>query len=1010
MKNIQLFTLLLLLVMGTAVSHAQDSKLKKANECFVHYDYPVAAELYKKILAKEDVPEALMNLAECYRQMNMPVEAEYWYEQVIELPESEAIHKYFYGMSLKANGKFDEAKEKFLEYAQLVPADSRGLRQVEACEQAVYFLTDPGVYQLTLASSVNSGLADFGAAFYKEGIVYASEENVKNKDQIYGWTEAPFLDLFYAKVEGDTPAALSKPEIFKGKVNTWVHEGTVSFSRDFKTMYFTRDNFYKGRIRYDSEEEVETVNLQIFESKSTGEDKWGDVKPLPFNSDDYSVGHPSLSFDEQALYFVSDMPGGFGGTDIYVSYRSGDSWGQPENLGPEINTEGNEMFPFIAQDGTLYFSSNALPGLGGLDVFATKLLEDGTWSAPENLRYPINTNADDFSFIINVDNEKGYLSSNRPGGKGDDDIYSFTKLTNIMTGVVVDCNTQEVIEGAMVQLMENGNLMQKKKTLSNGTFNFPISPGKNYTVQASKSGYDSWDQTISTVGMNGTTIEVKIPLCPEGGNNNCVVTGVIHGKDNNNPVSGTIVKVVNIETREEQTFVTGDDGVYTFELDPESEYTISSSKDKYWTETTPISTIGRDCSDPLHRDMAVDIPIGPMPPMSADGTPLLDDNGNRPKVVVGGGDPDIIGHDPNNPTGNPYDPNNPTGRGALGYTPPSSGNNIDYLPDWFQLNHIYYDFDQHYIRADAEPDLDKVVRLMHENPAISMEVGSHTDSRGTHEYNQALSERRAQAAVDYIVGKGIPRANITSQGYGEGQLANECSDGADCTEAKHQENRRTEFTLTGYNPSGPNTSLPRYFGQADYGAGEYYKQGMNYYYTGSGIAPPSGIGDVPSGTAKKSVYKATPVAPSSDTFSDDSGSDVGTSNGSMSSGSTTSYSAGTTSYDTTSPTVTTSDDVAPTIYDTQLPPINTGNDCCDNVGTEYKIQLGAYKDADLTRFSSLNDLGYLDIESTAKGMQRIILGGFMDNDNVEEALYQVKQRGFNDAFVVKYQNGLRVGR
>ena len=250
-----------------------------------------------------------------------------------------------------------------------------------------------------MASTVNSELADFGPAFYRDGIVYASEKNVKFQEKEYNWREHPFLDLFYSKAEGENPANLAKPELFKGKVNTWVHEGTVTFTEDFQTMYFTRNSYYKGKIGYDTEEEMKTVNLQIFESRAAnGGEKWGDIKSLPFNSDDYSVGHPTLSRDGQALYFASDMPGGFGETDLYVSYKSGDSWGQPENLGPEINTEGREMFPYMSADGLLYFASDALPGLGGLDIFSAKLLEDGTWSAPENLRYPINTNGRRFCF------------------------------------------------------------------------------------------------------------------------------------------------------------------------------------------------------------------------------------------------------------------------------------------------------------------------------------------------------------------------------------------------------------------------------------------------------------------------------------------------------------------------------------------------------------------------------------------------------------------------------------
>ena len=576
--------------------------MKKADDLFNQFAYPDAAEAYKKILAKDDnIPQAKIKIAEAYRFMNMPIEAEYWYQQVVDLPESEPIHKYYYAMALKANGKFEEAKEMFLQYAQLVPADTRGLRQVEACEQANYFMTDPGIYQPFLAAS-----------------------------------DAPFLDLMYAKQEGDNPTALGKPENFKGKVNTMLHEGTVTFTEDQQTMYFTRNAYIDGKLQFDSEEILKTVKLQIYEAKADGE-KWGSVKSLPFNNESYSVGHPSLSQDGQALYFISDMPGGYGGTDVYVSYKNGDSWGQPENLGPEINTEGNEMFPFMSADGTLYFSSDALPGLGGLDIFSSKLMGDGTWSAPENLRYPINTNSDDFSFIIDPKNEKGYFSSNRTGGKGNDDIYSYTRLNTVMSGIVVDCKTQEPIEGADVELSENGKVIQKRQTVANGTFAFPVSPDKEVVVTASKDGYKTEAQTISTVGISSTQIKLKIPLCPENMENDstkngpCTFTlsGKVLDRNSNKPVEGALVTITNLETRDERNATTDANGLYEIKLDKDLDYVVHATKQYFFTESKTISTKGKDCNVQAESVMSADFSMGrvdanPKTTIGPDGKPVTE--------------------------------------------------------------------------------------------------------------------------------------------------------------------------------------------------------------------------------------------------------------------------------------------------------------------------------------------------------------------------------------------------
>ncbi len=992
MKNIKCSALILVLMCVVISLQAQDPRLKKANQTFDEFAFPEAAEQYKKILSKHDdgIPEAKIKLAECYRLMNMPVESEYWYEQVVELAESEPIHKYYYAMALKANGKFERAKNEFLEYAQVVPADTRGLRQVEACEQSTYFLTDPGIYEASLVTNINTERADFGPAFFKEGIVYASESNVKYSEEQYNWTEAPFLDLFYSTQEGDSPSAMSKPENFKGKVNTWLHEGTVTFTQEFETMYFTRNNYHKGKVGYDTEEKIKTVNLQIYESKASGE-KWGDGKPLSFNSDDFSCGHPALSYDGQALYFVSDMPGGYGGTDIYVSYKSGDNWGQPENLGPEINTEGEEMFPFISKDETLYFASDALPGLGGLDIFSTKL-EDGIWSEPENLRYPINTNGDDFAYIIDEENEKGYFSSNRPGGKGNDDIYSFTKLKNIMTGIVVDCDTQEPIEDAFIELMESGMVMQKRNSNANGGFTFPISPGKEYKVVASKTGYIDDFQEVSTIGLEGSEVEVKIPLCPDVEETMCIVEGRVFDGTTNEPVSGAIVSLTNTETRDEKTDVTGEDGMFSFELESESDFVLMATKEFFIAKNITISTVGRDCADTLTRDMAMDIPM-----TKVGGDQLSDEDKN------------------NINTGKDVTFTNPIiiSDGHLN----SGGVDNSHILD---LEHIYYDFDKWFIRDDAKIELNKVVTFMNDNPGLIVELHSHTDARGTSEYNQGLSEKRATSALNYIVSRGISNSRISAKGYGESDPVNECVDGTHCNDAKHQENRRTEFWLTGYQGGQSRRSLGRYYYMDDPHRGKnYYKtnaptgsfdSGVRSYAPGINNSPSLGTLSPPSSTSGSSYSGTT------STYTSSSSTPSGGIN------------TGTISYDDT-PTTNT-----PTYYDTisksgnettvtstiaspaSDPNFATGTITSGTfgpskgVGIEYKIQLGAFREPDMTEFEPLVDLGLLNAESTVQGVKRVILGTFYDESTAANALLLAKQRGFGDAFVVKYQDGLRVGR
>ncbi len=971
---------ILLLAFAFQPANAQDGKLRKANKLFEKFSYPEAAEAYKKILAKEDSPDAKIKLAECYRMMNRPLDAEYWYSQVVDLGESDDINKLHYGYALKANGKFEEARQMFLEYSHLVPADTRGLRQEEACSMAEFFLTDPSIYTITNLS-INSAESDFGPAIFKDkGLVFASARGMQFKDKMYNWTGKPFLDLYLSDREGDSgPTALGAPRFFKGELNTWMHEGTVTFNNDFSTMYFTRDNYYKGRKGKDEEG---VIKLKVFEAKWKG-DKWSDIKELPFNNDQFSCGHPALSNDGQALYFVSDMPGGYGETDIYVSYKTGDSWGSPENLGPEINTEGREMFPFLSADGVLYFASDALPGLGGLDIFSSKNME-GVWTPPENLRYPINTNADDFGYIIDAENEEGYFASNRAGGKGDDDIYAFNKATFMINGVVVQCETQDPIESAVVQLLENEVVMQEFTTYADGAFTFPIEAGKTYTVIASKANFSEGNQKVNTVGLSGEGVDVKVPVCPAKDflSDKCVVSGVVTDKEGAEPIEGLTVRLVNAETDFEKSTTTEVDGSYFFEVDPETDYVIFVSGEYVLTASKNISTKGIDCSSELLKDIPMDFDLRTIPKELGDGTGTgtgTDDpwnTGSGDRTGLGDGSGGEFGDGTGSGTGDGTGTGDGSGSGwdTIGGgtgdgtgSGSGSGTGIpgvditeDLLTDYgIDLNHIYYDFDKAEIRTDAKGELDKVVQFLYQNPGITVELGSHTDSRGEHAYNFDLSQRRAQAAVDYLISKGIKSDKMVPTGYGETQLVNECSDGVSCSSSKHQENRRTEFKVIGYN-SKVIYSVPRYFGK-----GNLLTGGSSTYSSSS------------AGT----------------TSSYDSSYTTGTTTSTTSSGST----SNTTYFDNIDGSASTAGS-------------STGTISYDTGSTQYKIQLGAFRTPDMSRFDSLSDLGMIDSESTTSGITRIVLGPFSDRGTAESIKNQVTERGFYDSFIVTYQNGLRAGK
>ncbi|MBK9460980.1 MAG: OmpA family protein [Sphingobacteriales bacterium] len=309
----------------------------------------------------------------------------------------------------------------------------------------------------------------------------------------------------------------------------------------------------------------------------------------------------------------------------------------------------------------------------------------------------------------------------------------------------------------------------------------------------------------------------------------------------------------------------------------------------------------------------------------------------------------------------------------------SKGNN--YFPDGFVLNHIYYDFDQDVIREDAKPELDKVVKLMYENPGLQIELRSHTDSRGTDEYNTALAERRAKSAYDFIVSRGGANVNVANdvrpKGYGETQPVNECVDGVPCANAKHQENRRTEFVVIGYNANGAIRSAPRYYYRDD------YHQGKNYYKKGSG-SNSSSSSSVPTSTYKPSGSASMSSTPSSSAKTQTAAPSVDTSNQFTPKGGN-----------------------APTYYDkAAAESTNTGT----GVGMEYKIHIGSFRSPDLSKFNVLTDVGTIETEPTESGSQRVILGTFKDKESADAMLSKVKKEGFGEAYVITYQDGLRVGR
>lgn len=501
MKKIHILLLLVFVQLG----FSQSDKTKKADKLYDQLKYVDAAKAYLKIALDDADNYVYTQLANSYYYVFNTREAERWYAKAIS-ENSDAEVLFRYAQMLKANGKYEEANKQMHAFAKADPTDSR----------AKEFLKNPNYVPQLLASekkfevkpiSINSELSDFGGYFHLNTFYFTSARSGGRK---YGWNKEPYLDIYKAQYVGDD---FTTVEPLNKNINTRFHEGTVAITKDGQTMYFARTNYNDGKFVKDTAG-IGMVNL-FKATMVNGE--WDDVIRLPFNGENFTSQHPALSDDGKTLYFASDRPGGYGGSDMYmVSINDDGSFGKPVNMGNEVNTEANEGFPFVT-DGVLYFASNGHLGLGGLDLFAVALEADGSYGEVRNMGVPVNSNKDDFSFTFDAETKVGFFSSNRKGGKGSDDIYKATQLAPICdvdyVVTVVDKETGAVIPGAIVALADDqGNRVATRTANEEGKVTFKVACKKDIKFEATADKYEN--NTKDVTGTDVPLVNVTIELTP----------------------------------------------------------------------------------------------------------------------------------------------------------------------------------------------------------------------------------------------------------------------------------------------------------------------------------------------------------------------------------------------------------------------------------------------------------------------------------------------------------------
>lgn len=658
--------------------------------------------------------EAVSMFADMYKKGQLSAPGALKYAQILSATKNYAEAANVYNM-IRGKGDEDDKGKITAEYFKNItePQPSIKLRNV---------------------SEINTSMSDFSPMFYRKGITYVttSQKRTGTGYDMKSTNYDLFTDVYIAeKTYGEM---LRKgPQLLKN-VDQKYMQGPMTFSKDFGVMYLTKTNTEGTKVNK-APSDKKTVNLKIFRvNYKGGVDDWSEMTEVKLvndsKSDDYSYAHPAFSSDDQTLIFASNMPGGQGGTDLWMVKRVGLEWGTPENLGPKINTPGEEKFPYLSNDGNLYFASDGHPGLGGLDIFKATV-ENNSFSAPENLGTPFNSKDDDFGFIIDQNNREGYFTSNRAGGIGDDDIYQWKNLDLKLTVKVVSSKTKQPIENATV----TGDCLKESAsniTDATGIYKSGFKQAKTCTLTISKPGFVEKKVVVNKLTDSKTiNVDMEDDLVPT-----MKLQVLVLDKATNQPIPNANVVVRQTSTNDEVGANTNKDGMLKAGGMISNEiYNISASKtnedgSKYLSNSVILNTNGKT------------------PPETLMATIYLD-------------------------------------KAEIGKT--------------FKIDNIYFDVAKWNIKPASAAELEKIVKLLYENPTMEIEMGSHTDCRSSAASNATLSNKRAASTVEYLVSRGISRARLQYRGYGESMLVNNCAcEGpikSTCSEYEHQQNRRTEFKI-----------------------------------------------------------------------------------------------------------------------------------------------------------------------------------------------------------------------
>lgn len=897
MKKTSFLYLILFIFTGFHVQAQYASGVKH----FENLEYFKAIPKLEKASKKSDniiAKDATLKVANAYHILKRNKESEIWFRKAQEKGWIDGEDHYYFGAVLKSNNHYDEALTEFNMYMEKHPDDSKVKNAIRSCNEIKLWQNRQTEYEVNTVKELCTYHSEFCPVFYKDKLVFVSEQlNDLVNYQEFDFDGKPYLNVYFTDLKNGIP---EKKKSFSSKINTEYHDGPVCFSSDFQTMYLTRI-FYELHKK-----DKKFINkAKLYVSTANG-NNWSKLKLFKYDNENYSVAHPTLSKDNQFLFFASDMPGGYGGKDLYVCQRQGEDWGEPKNLGPDINTSGDEVFPSMREDGILFFSSDGLPGFGELDLFSAKQIQ-GKWILNRNEGLGINSFGDDFGICFNSDLKTGYLSSNRDGGLGGDDIYSFVftqKYISLDGTVLNSIDTNDRAKDIKLILESaTGERIGTTRTDDKGYFNFSNLDGdKKYIVKIDETDpsfngkrrfyYADKDNNVvrvTVINDRGEKFSFRnLPadpnafpelIAPEDIN----LGGVLLNPNNGNqPFANVKVTIKDEEGKVVEEVVTNEDGVFTFsklpgdrnylveisetdnKLPPGSKMILAAKNGKI-IKMMDLNGKGNFEYKLLGAEKSIieDIIVNDNTLFLNYYGKLKDENSNAlsdVQIIVFGQNGEEILKTSTDANGNFSFKNLSSEKNfsvTLNVEDPKLANlkrifvcdpkgNIikefrknDKNQFFFhllrgqknELGEIFFDDDSklslninkgknslvkpvnkgiapssieeklfypvgdYRLSQPSKKQLDSLSIILKNFPELKLEVIAHTDSRGIEAFNIQLSQRRANAAISYLLGKGISKSRLIPNGKGESELLNSCTDDSNCSEEEHARNRRTEFKI-----------------------------------------------------------------------------------------------------------------------------------------------------------------------------------------------------------------------